>query len=62
MCHTLLNLGECKCDRDVSFRIVMLRNLGVYDAGKQFSGPDGSVFWGPVVTLLSSESYRNDRN
>ena len=40
----------------------MLRNLGVYDAGKQFSGPDGSVFWGPVVTLLSSESYRNDRN
>ena len=62
MCHTLLNLGECKCDRDVSFRIVMLRNLGVHDAGKQFSGPDGSVFLGPVVTLLSSESYRNDRN
>lgn len=40
----------------------MLRNLGVHDAGTQFSGPDGSVFLGPVVTLLSSASYRNDRN
>lgn len=45
MCHRLLYLGESKCDRDVSFRIVRLRNLGVHDAGKQFSGLDGSVFW-----------------
>lgn len=62
MCHRLLYLGESTCNRDVSFRTVRLRNLGVHNAGKQFSGLDGSVFFGSIVTLLSSESYRNDRN
>ena len=37
------SLGGSKCNRGMTFRIVMLRDIGVYDAVKQCNGPERSV-------------------